>query len=436
MTKPDRSMAEREIRRYLAIGLAVCLLLVGVGGGIAATQKISGAVVAFGTLVVDSSIKRIQHPTGGIVAQINVREGDGVEQGDLLVRLDDTTTRANLAIVATMLDQLGAQAARLVAERDDKAEIIFPESLMERQAEPEIARLLEAERSLFSFRNEVRVGRKAQLRQRIEQLSEQIAGLQEQKNAKEQETRLVRLELEGVRELWRQKLTSLERVTALERDAVRIDGEHGQLVSSIAQARGGIAEIELQIIQIDQDARSGAAESVRDIEIRMAELAQRKIAAEDALNHIELRSPTKGIVHELTVHTIGGVIGAGETIMQIVPTADKLTIDARISPNDIDQLVPGQPVTIILSAFNRQTTPTIAGRLAYVSRDLVTDERAGLSFYKARVDFTSEDLAALEGVDLQAGMPAELFFPTTERTILSYLVKPLADQLKRSFRQD
>lgn len=436
MSKDNITSHQRQVHRYLVAGVATCLLLVGGVGGLAAVTKMSGAVIATGRLVVDSNVKKVQHPTGGVVGEIRVREGDLVKAGDILVRLDETTTRANLAIVSTSLDEFYARLARLEAERDGHDKISFPEVLTSRRNESGVAASMAGEQSLFDFRREARSGQRSQLRERTAQLAQEAAGLTEQRQAKRREIELIQIELKGVRDLWDRKLVSINRKTALERDAVKLEGEHGQLTAAIAQANGKAAEVELQIIQIDQDLRSEVATELRETQAKISEFVERKVAAEDQLKRIDLRSPQDGAVLQLAVHTVGGVITPGEQVMQIVPVTDDLTVEAHIAPQDIDQVVMGQHAILRLSAFNQQTTPELTGTLSRIAADLTTDERTGTSYYVARVKLPKAEVAKLHGLALTPGMPAEVFFPTSDRTMLSYLVKPLSDQIQKAFRED
>ncbi|GLS29354.1 membrane fusion protein PrsE [Mesorhizobium albiziae] len=436
MSKDKTTSHHRQIQRYLVAGVATCLLLVGGVGGLAAVTKMSGAVIASGRLVVDSNVKKVQHPTGGVVGEIRVREGDRVKAGDILVRLDETTTRANLAIVSKSLDEFYARLARLEAERDGKDKISFPEVLTTRRSEAGVAASMAGEQSLFDFRHQARSGQRSQLRERIAQLTEETAGLTEQRQAKRREIELIQVELEGVRDLWNRKLVGIDRMTALERDAVRLEGEHGQLTAGIAQVNGKASEVELQIIQIDQDLRSEVATELREAQGKISEFVERKVAAEDQLKRIDLRSPQDGVVHQLAVHTVGGVITPGEQVMQIVPVTDDLTVEAHVAPQDIDQVTMGQNAILRLSAFNQQTTPELTGTLSRISADLTTDERTGTTFYIARVKLPKTEVAKLRGLALSPGMPAEVFFPTGDRTMLSYLVKPLSDQIQKAFREE
>lgn len=433
---PVAPVIDRTIRRYLLGGIAACVVLVGGAGSLAAVTELSGAVIAPGKLVVDSSVKKVQHPTGGVVGAILASEGDAVKSGQVLIRLDETVTRANLAIVTKGLDEFEARLARLEAERDDHATIAFPPSLISSQDDPTVARAMAGEQSLFEFRRQARAGQKAQLEERIAQLGEETSGLEEQRQAKSREIELIGTELDSIRKLWQRKLVSIDRLMALERDAVRLDGEHGQLTASIAQSKGRIAETRLQIIQVDQDLRSEVATELRDVQGKISEFVERKVSAEDQLKRIDIRSPQDGVVHQLAVHTVGGVISPGEVIMLVVPVADDLTVEARIAPQDIDQLSLGQDVALKLSAFNQRVTPELNGVVNEISADLSVDERSGAGFYTVRVSLPRAELKKLKGLTLAPGMPVEAFFSTGSRTMLSYLVKPLADQIARAFREE
>ena len=427
--------ALESIRRYTIAGIVVVLILTcGVGVWAAATE-ISGALIAPGTIVVESNVKKVQHPTGGVVGQLLVRDGDQVKAGDLLVRLDDTIMRANLAIVTKALTELYARKARLEAERDGAETVKFPDDLMQQSDVPEIAQVLMGERKLFELRRSARAGQKAQLQERINQSGEETTGLSAQKVAKEKEITLIEHELAGVRDLFNKNLVPMTRLTSLERDATRIDGERGQLIATIAQAKGKIAELRLQIIQIDQDLSSEVAKEMREIDAKIGEFVERKVSAMDQLKRTDIRSPQDGTVFQSTVHTVGGVMPAGEPIMLIVPEADKLTIEARVNPQDIDKVQLGQIAALRFPAFNVRTTPEIFGTVSRVSADTTTDQRTNQSYYTIRIAMPPEQVTRLGDVKLVPGMPVEAFVKTGERTVISYLMKPLSDQINRAFRE-
>ncbi len=435
MSEKAAAQARESIRRHAIIGLALVFILVCGVGGWAATTDLAGALIAPGSIVVDSNVKKVQHPTGGVVGELRVRDGDKVKTGDIVVRLDETVTRANLAIVTKGLDELTARKARLSAERDGTDAISFPSDLVKRESDADTGSAIASERRLFELRRNARNGQRAQLRQRVQQLREEIAGLTAQQAAKAREVTLIERELEGVRDLFEKKLIQINRLTQLEREATRIEGERGQVTASIAQAKGKIAELELQILQIDQDLSSEVAKEMRDIDAKMGEFVERKVTAEDQLKRIDIRSPQDGTVFQSNVHTVGGVITAGDAIMLIVPEADKLTVEAKVNPQDIDQLQIGQKALLRFTTFNQRTTPEIYGDVTRVSADISTDQRTGQAYYTVRIGLPPEEVARLGDVKLVPGMPVETFLQTGHRTVMSYLVKPLYDQITRAFRE-
>lgn len=429
--------AQHSIQRYLLVGSVLVMLVTFGIGGWAATTELSSAVIAQGNLVVDSSVKKVQHPSGGVVGELRVRDGDRVRAGDILVRLDETQTKAAATIITKSVDELLARQARLETERDSGREIAFPPALLEpaRQPDSDAARAIVSERSLFNLRRQARDGQKSQLKERGAQLQEEIKGYTGQFEAKKKEVDFVQKELEGVRTLWDKNLVPISRLTALERDAARIEGERSQLTGMIAQAKGKIAEIELQVIQIDQDLRTEVGKDLVETRSKLSELAERKTAAVDQLKRIDIRAPQNGVVHQLAVHTIGGVIGPGEQIMLIVPDADTLAVEVKIAPQDIDHVHVGQSAILRFAAFNQRTTPEIKGDVSVVSADLTQDQRSGNSFYTTRIALKSDEVERLGGAKLIPGMPVDAFIQMGGRTALSYLMKPLRDQASRAFKE-
>jgi HlyD family secretion protein len=377
----------------------------------------------------------VQHPTGGVVGEVRVRDGDRVKAGDTLVRLDETVTRANLAIVHKGLIELYARKARLAAERDGTETVTTPKDLADKTGDADVQEALGSERKLFELRRTARLGQKQQLRQRIAQLQEEIRGLEAQQAAKTKETELIEQELVGMRELWKKNLIPIDKLTALERETARLQGERGQLIASAAQAKGKIAETELQVLQVDQDLSSDVAKELRETDGKIGEYVERKVAAEDQLKRTDIRAPQDGVVFQSTANTVGGVVAAGDPIMLIVPETDTLLVEAKVDPKDIDKVQFGQPVLLRFSAFDIRTTPEINGTVARVAADTSADQRTGQTYYVVRIAMTPDEIARLGNVRLTPGMPVEAFIQTGQRTMLSYLIKPLHDQFMRAFRE-
>ena len=429
----------RAIRNLNLIGFVLIIMLVGGFGGWAATSELAGAVIARGTVVVESNVKKVQHPTGGVIGQILVHDGDAVKAGQVLVRLDDTVTRSTLGVVQSQLDEYQARQARLLAERDGASAIVFPDGLTSRSREPSVAAAMAGEEKLFEARRSAREGQRAQLRERVAQSKEEIRGLTAQQDGKQQELKYINEELTGVNALYAKNLVSISRLNTLQRDKARIEGEQGQYVAEIARARGKISETELQILQLDQDFRTDVLKDLRETEGKVAELRERVTAAQDQLKRVDIRAPQDGIVNQLTVHTVGGVISNGETLMQIVPRADALIVEAKVAPQDIDQVTVGAKVIVRILAGDQRTMPDLIGKLTLVSADLTRDPPAAgqesQPYYLVRVSLPADEASRLGDIKLIPGMPAEVFIQTYARTPLQYLLKPLREQIARTFRE-
>ena len=429
-----QTTSHHSISRHLVLGsVAVVALVAGIGGW-AVTTELSGAVIASGQLVVDSNVKKVQHPTGGVVGELRVKDGDRVQAGDVVVRLDETQTRANLAIVTKALDELAARQARNEAERDGAERVTFPTDLVSRAIDPDVRHVLAGEQRLFEIRRSGREGLRSQLREQVGQLEQQILGNREQGAAKAREIDWIQQELKGVRELWSKNLVPFARVTALERDGARLDGERGALIAAMAQTKGRIAEIRLKILQIDEDLRTEVGKELAETRGKKSELIERRVAAEDQLKRVDLLAPQDGKVFQRTVHTVGGVIQAGETIMQIVPDTDTLIIEVKIAPQEVDQVHLGQQATLRFAAFNQRTTPELHGVVVRIGADVTQEEKRNEAYYSVRIGISDSELARLQGLKLVAGMPVEAFIQTEPRTVISYLVKPMQDQITRAFR--
>ena len=425
-----------SVRRYVVAGALTVIGLVGGIGGWAATTDLAGAVVAPGTVVVASNVKKVQHPTGGVVGQIFVKNGDRVKAGDLLVRLDETVTRANLSVITRQLDELMGRQARLRAERDDINTIAFPPELVARAGDPEVDQILAGEKKLFESRENSDNSKKKQLDERISAMKEEISGLVAQAESKTKEVEYIGKELVGLETLEAKQLVTTTKIMALRRDGARIEGERAQLRASAASSRGKIAEIQVQKLGIDQESTSETMKDLREAEGKIAELSERRTAAEDQLRRIDLRAPVDGTVHQLSVFTIGGVINTAEPLMLIVPEGDKLVIEAKIAPQDIDQARSHEEAMIRFPAFNQRSTPQISGRVANIAADLTKEpQQPNIAYYVARVEISDEEMKKLTGLKLVPGMPAEVQIRTTSRTALSYLLKPLQDQFAKAFKE-
>jgi HlyD family secretion protein len=413
----------------------VGILLVGGVGGWASSTEFAGAVIASGQIVVESNVRKVQHPSGGVVGQLLVHDGSRVELGDVLIRLDETQTRANLSIIVKALNELEARQAREEAERDASQSIQFPASLSDRMSDPDVAKAVHGERDQFKIRGQAREGQKQQLRERIAQLGEEVNGYEAQIASKANQVEWITKELIGVNDLWEKNLVPYSRVTALQREKERLEGERGQLKASIAQAKGKTAEIQLQILQVDQDMRAEVGKDLADLRAKQTELVEKRVAAEDQLKRIDLRAPQDGVVYQLAVHTVGGVIGPGEVTMLIVPDNDSLDVEVKIQPQDIDQIRIGHNALLRFSAFNQRTTPELNGVTSRIAPDITEDPKTGAHYYTVRINIPKDELARLGDLKLVPGMPVESFMQTAPRTVISYLLRPFHDQLARAFRE-
>ncbi|MFK4492883.1 HlyD family type I secretion periplasmic adaptor subunit [Bradyrhizobium yuanmingense] len=434
--KPEarRSDPFRDIRRATGLGIGTLAIVVSTAGVWAMTAPLASAVIAPAQVVVDSNVRRVQHPTGGVVAEISVNDGDQVQAGDMLVRLDETLPRANLALIENQLNQLGVRRARLQSEQNGRDAVVLPGEIVARRAIASIAEMIEGETTLFDRRREAISGQQSQLRERKAQIADEIRGLEAQIASKRAQIRWIETELEGVRQLYDKRLVPYARLTVLEREASRLTGEEGQLIAEIARAKGRITETELQIIQLVQDQRREVATELRDVETKLADLGERRIAAMDQLDRVVLRAPQDGLIHQKSVFTVGGVITAGEQLMLIVPK-DSLVVEARVDPQMIDRLKLGQSAKLRFSAFDAAVTPELDGTLTRIAADLTKDPQSGAAYYVARISIDASELAKLDGKALVPGMPVEAFIQNGVRTAIAYLRKPLEDQLARALRQ-
>ena len=441
MSHPPKAInTQRSLRAYQLLGFAVVLaLLVGIGGW-GALASINGAIIAPATVAVESYTKKVQHREGGIVSEILVKEGDNVQTGDVLLVLSDAETKAELAIIGGQLDEVMGRRARLEAERDGAAAPDFMPQLLARADDPKIAKILAGQRKLFESETSSLKGQKDQLEQRMAQLDEQIRGLTAQLDSNQKQTQLIKEELKAFKGLVEKGLIELTRVRERQGAAASLEGQRGEIIANIAEAQGKISEIRLQIIQLQDDARVKILADLGDAETKMAELLERQQAAQPKLARTTIRSPVIGYVYHLSVHTIGGVVAPGETILEIVPQFDDLVLAARARPQDIDKIHMGQLAQVRFPEFNRRTTPEITAKVTYVAADVTQPTQAGRDnfqpFYEIRLTIDAKERAKLDGKALKPGMPAEVFLQTGSRMALSYFLKPLTDQFAHTFKEE
>ncbi|MGO4197864.1 HlyD family type I secretion periplasmic adaptor subunit [Rhizobium sp. YAF28] len=416
--------------------VAMAILLVGNIGGWAATTTLSNAVVGEATVVIDDNVKKIQHLVGGIVSEISVSEGSHVNAGDVLLRLDGTSVKANLGIINSNLAQLYVRRSRLEAERLGQPSFSMDE-LEAKGVDLEGNKLLiDGEMQLFKTRQSSMVGRKKQLEEKMAQLDEEIKGDTIQLQAIDDATSLVNEELAATEELYEKKLVTMQKINSLKRQKADLDGSRGSRVAYRAQAEGKIAEIKLQVLQLDADQSAENSKDLTDVEGNIAEMEERRIAALDQLQRLDLKAPLSGRIYQLSVHTVGGVVTPGETLMLLAPDNRALTVEAKIATRNIDQVHVDQDVDIRFTAFDQRSTPEVQGKVLSVSPDAITEERTGAKYYPVRIRPEPESLAKLQGMKLYPGMPAEIFIKVADRSVISYLTKPLTDQMKHTFREE
>ncbi|MDJ0889940.1 MAG: HlyD family type I secretion periplasmic adaptor subunit [Gammaproteobacteria bacterium] len=429
--------APENTRVFIGIGIAIISIAFGGLGTWAAVAPLDSAAIAPGIIAVESNRKTVQHLEGGIVKEILVRDGDRVREGDVLLRLDDTKARAVLEILRGELDAALAQKSRLVAERDGLAEIRFPEALLQRAETSKVREAIAGQSQLFDARRKSLQGQLAILDQRISQFNEEMAGLEAQQAARRDQLKYLQEELGGLRGLEKAGHVARTRIFAYEREIAKLRGERGEYISEIARAQQGIGEAELQIIQRQQSFREEVVAELRELEKRIFQLEERLVTAQDELDRTDVRAPVDGIVMDLDVHTAGGVVRPGEDVMEVVPMGDRLIIEARISPQDIDDVAVEQEATVRFTGMRFRSTPVVIGRVINVSADRLLDEYSGVSYYLARIEIPKWQEKVLVDLDvkLHPGMPADVLIKTGTRTVLRYVMGPVGDGLARAFKE-
>jgi membrane fusion protein, type I secretion system len=425
-----------DLSRTIILGFSIIAIFIGGFGLWAATAPLRGAVVASGSVIVDSKRKTIQHLEGGIVREIDVRDGEKVKADQVLMRLDDTQASATLQQVTARYDSATALVARLTAEELGKSQIDFPPSLLARRDDPDVAKLIDGQTAIFKARLNELNSQTEILQKRDAQAADQIRGLEAQIAAERQQLALIAEEIKDKNYLLQKGLIPKPEVLQLQRQAAQIEGTMNQNITSIAQAKQSIAETQLRISELRTNRVNEASKEHGDALKDLFDNTERMRAARDVLKRTVLRAPLDGTVMELAVHTIGGVVSPGAALMEIVPSADRLEIEAKIPVNDIEHVRAGEPAQVRLVAYSQRDTPSLDGTVSWVSADRVDDQKAGNSYYTARIDVDREQLAALKQVKLYPGMPVEAMILGSKRTALDYLLGPVNRTFARGMREN
>lgn len=424
-------------RRHVLLGLLTLLVLVGGFGGWSVFANISGAVVVSGNVEVDQNRQVVQHPDGGVVAEIEVDEGDFVEAGSILIRLDATLLRSELSIVESQLFELMARRGRLEAERDEADTLEFDAELLQVAAtRPEVLDLIDGQTRLFEARNDSMARETEQMLKRRQQIEVQVTGIEAQQVSLARQLELIEDELAKQQDLFDRGLTPASAVLGLQREQARLTGSVGQLTAQKGEAQERMTEIDIEVLKLGTTRREQAITTLRDLQFRELELAENRRTLVERLSRLDIRAPVSGIVYGKTVFTPRSVIRPADPVMFLIPQDRPLVIAVRVAPTDIDEVFIGQPVILRFSAFDSRTTPELSGQVVQVSADAFIDENAGITYYRAEIQLPEEELAKLpQGLTLIPGMPVEAFIRTADRTPLAYLMKPLTDYFAKAFRE-
>ncbi|QJF50329.1 HlyD family type I secretion periplasmic adaptor subunit [Roseobacter ponti] len=421
----------------LITGAVSVVILLGGMGYWSVNTEIAGAVIANGRLQVENDSQVVQHPDGGVVQDILVRDGDRVAAGDTLIRLDDVFLRTELVVIEGQLAEIYVRKARLQSERDGATDLSYgpaPEFVLISRQEVEDQKA--GQLDLFRARIESNDRNRLQIRRQQRQVEDKIDSLQAQVTAVETQAGLIGREIKDVETLVEKGLVQVPRLLELQRSAAELEGRSGSLRGQIAESRTRISTLELELLRLDDERREGAITQLRDLEVNERELTERRIALLERMGRLSIVAPVSGVVFGSQVFAERAVIRAADPLLYLVPSDQPLHISAKIEPTDIDQIFPGQEVALIFSSFSRRTTPEGSGVISVVSADATTDETTGMPFYEAVVSIDDASMEALSGLDLIPGMPVETYIKTDLRTPMSYMVQPLAIYFKRAFREE
>lgn len=430
------SLTEMGLRLPIALGFTVIALFFGGFLGWAAIAPLGSAAIAVGIVSVESNRKTVQHLEGGIVGRIAVKDGDKVEAGQVLVVLDETQPRASLDLLQVRIMAADALKSRLLAERGNHDAISFPDQLASRRSDAKVAEIITGQINIFAARRKAQAGQVAILNQQIKQLSEEINGLKGVIASENARLKLIGEEITDLSGLVEKGLAPRRQLRALQRRQAEIEGSLSQNRSGIAEAMQSIAQTRLQIVELTTAKINEVTLELREVQADLYDLEERAGAAEDILRRTEIRAPLEGTVVNLQVHTAGGVIAPGAPLLDIVPSQDRLIIEARVNPIDIDIVHVGLQAQARFTALSQRRTQPVEGIVTALSADRLVDQRSGEDYYLARVEIRDDLEKKLGGAALLPGMQAEVMIVTGERTALEYFLKPLTSSINRAFRED
>ncbi|KTD25487.1 HlyD family secretion protein [Legionella lansingensis] len=420
----------------MIFGLVILLVFIGGFFVWSVFFPLDSAAVSEGKFIVEYQHKTIQHLEGGIIAKIYITEGSVVRQNTPLIKLDDTQAKASLEVLQGQVWENLAAEARIFTELNNKPKIDFPDELMKVANNPKVKKIIAGQENLFTANENTFEGQNKVLNQRIDKFNQEIASLQAQVTSETEQLKLINEEIEAVAYLEARKLIDRPRLLALKREAARLIGNRGEHLGQIAKTHQAIGETKSQIYTLEENRRKELLEELRDTQQKLADLWEKLKAAEDVLKRTLILAPQTGTVIGLKKHTIGGVISPGQDILDIIPSEDKLIIEAEIDPLDINTVRPGLPAKVHLIAYKQRYTPTLEGTVIHVSADIFEDEATHKKFYKARIALNKDELAKLPHVSLYPGMPVQVMIITEKRTAFDYLIAPIRDSFRNAFREE
>ncbi len=429
------ALLNSDPKRAITVGIAIVVVFFGGFGAWASLAQLDSAAIAPGVISVDTNRKTVQHLEGGIVKEILVKDGDKVEAGQILMRLDPTRSQAAVGVLEGQFYADLAMEARLLAERDDRKGLSFADELIEATGDPEVVNIIAGQEGMFVLRRGTLDGQVEVLDQQIAQINNEIAGLSAQRKSKSRQLALVQEEYKAVKELFDKGYERKPRLLALQRAAATLEGEQAQFGSEIARAEQRIGEARIRILNLRKTFKEEVSKELREVQARLGEVRDRLTAQQDVLQRIEIVAPLDGIVVGLRHHTLGGVVNPGAAILDIVPTDDILVVEAKLRPDDIDSVHIGLSAQVRLIAYRQRTTPYVGGKLVRVSADLLVDEATGIPYFEARVEIDRDQLASLTDVTLYPGMPVEVLIETGNRTAMDYLLSPITGGFHKAFRE-